>query len=131
LWEQIVHRFHAVSKKLQSKSVNLSTATVLLKEAVDFVSQLRSKFDDVCQTAESTAAKWSAATTFIDAHPDQETVFEELSNDCQLETPRDRFRVNFLPVVDTCIMQLQTRFEFLQNITGLFIFVSGAANDTV
>ena len=27
---------------------------------------------------------------------------------------------NFLPVVDTCLMQLQTRFESSQNITGLF-----------
>jgi len=26
----------------------------------------------------------------------------------------------FLPVVDTCLMQLQTRFESLQNIIGLF-----------
>jgi len=52
------------------ETVNLSTATVslglLLKEAVDFVSQLKSKFNDVCQTAESTAAKWGAATTFKD-----------------------------------------------------------------
>ena len=38
LWEQILRCIYAVSKHLQSKSVNLSTATVLLQEAADFVS---------------------------------------------------------------------------------------------
>lgn len=122
LWEHILRCIYAVSKHLQSKSVNLSTATVLLKEAADFVSQLRSKFDDVCQRAESTATQWGAEATFKDTRIRTKKRFlEELSNDCRLETPRDRFRVKiFLPVVDTCLMQLQTRFESLQNITGLF-----------
>jgi len=72
LWEQILRCIYAVSKHLQSKSVNMSTATTSLKEAVDFVSQLRSKFDDVCQSAESTATQWGAETTFKEghAHPD-------------------------------------------------------------
>ena len=43
LWEQILCFIYAVSKQLQSKSINLSTATVLLKETVDFVLQLRRK----------------------------------------------------------------------------------------
>ena len=42
----------------------------------------------------------------------------------RLETPHNRFRVKvFLPVVDECIMQLQTRFESLQNVLGLFSFL--------
>lgn len=95
LWEQILRCIYAVSKQLQSKSVNLSTATVLLKDALDFVSQLRSKFDDVCFAAESTATKWGAETTFKDTRiRTTKRLFEELSNDLRLETPdRDRFRV--------------------------------------
>ena len=98
------------------------TATIFLKEAVDFVSKLRSKFDNVCQRAESTATQWDAETTFNDTRMrTKKQFFEELSNDCRLVTPGDRFRVKkILPVVDTCLMQLQTRFESLQNITGLF-----------
>jgi len=94
LWKHILRCIYAVSKQLQSKSVNLSTATALLKEAVDSVSQLRSKFDDVYQAAESTATKWGAETAFKDTRiRTQKRFFEELSNDCRLETPRDRFRV--------------------------------------
>ena len=96
LWGHILRCIYAVSKQLQSKSVNLSTATALLKEAVDFDSQLRSnlKFDDACQAAESTATKWGAETTFKGTRiRTQKRFFEELSNDCRLETPRDRFRV--------------------------------------
>jgi len=36
-------------KLRRTQVMNLSTATVRLKEATDFVSQLGSKFDDVCQ----------------------------------------------------------------------------------
>ena len=125
LWEQILCSLYAVSKQLQSKSVNLSTAIVLLKEAVDFVCQWRNKFDDVCQTAESTATKWDIVeTTFKETHIRTKKRFlEELLSDCRLETSRDRFRVtNFLLVVDTCFIQLRMRFESLQSITGLFSF---------
>ena len=94
LWEHILHCIYAVSKHLQSKSVNLSTATIFLKEAVDFVFQLMSKFDDVCQRAESTATQWGAETTFNDTHIwTKKRFFEELSNDCRFQTHRDRFRV--------------------------------------
>jgi hypothetical protein len=125
LWEQILRCIYAVSKQLQSKSVNLSTATRLLKEAVDFVCELRSKFDDVCRTAESTASKWGAATTFKESRTiTKKRFFGELASDCRLDTPRDRFRVKiFLPVVDKCIMQLKTRFESLHNVTRLFSFL--------
>ena len=80
---------------MQSKSVNLSTSIALLKEAIDFVCQVRNKFNDVSQTAESTAKKWGVSEiTFKDLHIQTKKRFlEELSNDCRLETPRDRFGV--------------------------------------
>jgi len=77
----------------------MQTSTVKIREFVnstDFVSQLRSKFDDVCQRAESTATQWGAETTFKDTRiRTKKRFFEELSNDCRLETSRDRFRVTF------------------------------------
>jgi len=45
-------------------------------------------------TAQSTATKWGAESTFKDARiGTKKRYFDELSNDCRLETPRDRFGV--------------------------------------
>ena len=87
---------------------------------------MRSKFDDVCQTAESKLQNGA-----LKPHPIKDTrirtkkrFLAELSNNSRLETPHNRFRVQvFLPVVDKCVKQLQTRFKSLQNIIGLFLFL--------
>jgi len=112
---------------------------------------LRSKFDDVCQRAESTATQWGAETTFKNTRiRTKKRFFEELSNDCRLETFRDRFRVNIFFIIIIIIslikqidkMQSYGCWHVLNAVANalrisaehnwsFFMFVSGAANDSI
>ena len=125
MWKKILHAIYAVSKQLQTKSANLSVSVALLGETVTFISTLRNDFDNICQSAEDMARKWGAEASFKDTRTrTRKRFFYELSNDTRLESPRDRFRVHiFLPVVDTCLGQLKTRFESLRGIVDLFSFL--------
>ena len=109
---------YAVSKQLQSKSVNLSASVAILGGTVAFVSKLRQSFHDICISSESMAKKLCFQIRFNETQSWAKKLFhEELASDYPLEAPRDQFIVNvFLPVVDVCLSQLKIRFESLQEV---------------
>ena len=125
MWEKILRAVYAVSKQLPSKSANLSASVVLLGETVTFISTLKNDFDNICQLAEDIAKKWGVETSFNGTRiRTRKRFFDELLNDACLESPRDRFRIHvFLPVVDTCLGHLKTRYGSFRCIVDLFSFL--------
>ena len=125
VWEKILRAVYAISKQLQSKSINLAVLVGLLRETVDFVSGIRNDFDTFCEAAETLARKWGIQTQFKETRKRTKKCFlGEIADDRRLETPSEQFRVNVsLPVVDTCLGQFSSRFESLQNVVGVFSFL--------
>jgi len=125
LWEKILRSVRAVSKLLQSKTVDLSVAVQLLESAVQTVASLRGEFEQMCQEARIFAAKWQVDAPFHDKRKRTVKKFiDELANDERLETVEGRFRVGvYLPTVNICLSQMKTRFESLQRVVNNFQFV--------
>ena len=76
---------------------------VLLGETFTFISTVRNNYDNVCEFAEDMAKKWGVEASFDDTRTQRrKRFFDELSNDAQLESPHDQFRVHiFIAMVDT------------------------------
>ena len=94
-------------------------------ENVTFISIVRNDFDNICQLAEDMAKKLGVETSFNGTRiRRRKKFFDELLKDARLESRLDRFRIHvFLPVVDTCLGRLKTRFESLRCIVDLFSFL--------
>ena len=125
VWEKILRAVYAVSKQLQSKSVNLATSAALLGETVDFIRNPRNEFDSMCDSTKELAKKVGMKVAFKDTRArTKKRFFDELASDYRLETSREKFRVTVVvPVIDTCLGQLNTRFESLQSVIRIFSFL--------
>ena len=125
LWEKILRAVRAVSKLLQSKTVDLSNAVQLLETAVQSVATLRDDFERFGNEAKAFAAKWHVDATFEEKRRRKATVFaDELAVDERLHTTEGRFRVGvYLPKVDTCLNRLKRRFESLELVVNTFRFL--------
>lgn len=124
-WEKILQCTKAVSKMLQSETVDLSVATDLLKSAMDKVQSLRNNFDAICQTAEGLANKWQFEAKFQNKIARvKKKFFDELACDERLETAKDSFRIKvYLPTIDMCHSQMKSRFKSLQEVVDTFQFL--------
>ena len=78
---------HAVSKSLQSKTVDLSAAVQLLGTAFKSVSSMRDNFDQLMNEAKAFAAKWHLDAKFeVKRLRTAKKFYDELAMDERLKT---------------------------------------------
>jgi len=113
LQDKILQIVNIPSKSLQSVTMDLFTARDLLKTALADVSGLRNKFPDLKLEASALCQKLDIDDQFPEKRNRQaKRHFDELAVDHRFSDPEELFRIKtFLPMIDTVVTQLDTRFE--------------------
>lgn len=136
LWRDILHRFNAVSKTLQTENLQMDVAVNLLESLCKFVKDLRQKFD----VYESKAKKFSEISDYSDAfvrgkkRSTQCAPYEGSGEDVRLHGS-NKFRVEtFLPIIDTLTSELERRtqvYHGINNRFGFFTKLSSLQDDQI
>ena len=118
LQDKILQIVNTRPKRLQSVTMDLFTAKYLLKTALADVSALRDKFLDLKLEASALCQKLGIDDQFPEKRNRQaKRHFDELAVDHWFNDPEELFRIKmFLPMIDTVVTQLDTRFEGTQRI---------------
>lgn len=125
LWNEILSRFNAVSKLLQSEKVNLSVAVKMLKSLIVFIREKRDGFDDY----ESKSKAKSVVKEYHDTQRRQtkrSSILAFADGGCSNEEllGREKFRVEtFLPIIDTLVSSLELRSKAYIDIFERFGFL--------
>jgi hypothetical protein len=120
---QILGPLDIISKQLQSKSSDLSTATVLLESLLRDLFALRNDWETTLSCAKVLAKSWGIKSDFFAPKRVSHVrkFFDELSSDSRLESAEKRFQVEvFNTVIDITTSQLKTRFHSLQQTDEQF-----------
>lgn len=125
VWEKILRPLHGVSKNLQYQDTDLQKARDQLENAYQSIQKLRENYDSVVEDAKVLCFKWGISTKPKSTRPRfAKKYFDDVDGDRRLQITEDNFRIKvFLPVVDTVLSQLKTRFLGLQNVCSTFDFL--------
>ncbi len=125
VWEKILRHVRVVSKLLQSQDVDLSLVTNLLATTDKHFRDLRAAFTTVHDEATAFADKHGADKQFqITRQRKVKRFHDECHSDECLVNTMDIFRVTVFNVtLDSCISQLQTRFNSVRTINERFGFI--------
>jgi hypothetical protein len=125
LWATLLNRFNNVNVALQSSSLDLNNAVVLLKSLCEYVATLREQFE----LFEENGKALSGCCEYKD-YSGRKRVrsvkvkrFEGQSADANL-SPRDKFRTGvFLAIIDSMTGALQKRLDAYTVVRDLFGFL--------
>lgn len=105
LWERILRSLRVVSKTLQSMDSNIHFAVAQLESTIKELTDLRSKYDDVVETAKDLCVKWKILFRY-NSKRQRIAVrhYEEVDSDRRLTITEDNFKVEiYYPVLDTVL----------------------------
>lgn len=119
---KILTAINIVSKYLQDPSIDLLTASSLLKQAQNNMMQLRNDFQGILVEAKQIATNWKIIPIFrARRQRHAKKFFDELAVDERIQHPEEKFRVFvFNKCVDIIIQQLTARYESMNDITDKF-----------
>ncbi|XP_076885040.1 uncharacterized protein LOC143534429 [Bidens hawaiensis] len=127
IWHEVLDKMNIVSKRLQSKDMNLEIAIKEIKRLIDFFKEFRENgFSKAIDEAKKIAFEMGIDLIFAQK---REIKRKKQSDDCSssqeaLFTPQENFRVNyFLYIIDQAITSLETRFDQFKNYEKLFGFL--------
>lgn len=126
LWGEVLERFDKTSKSLQSETMDLNTAVLLLGSLCGFVESLRDEFEKFVQEGKTLSGaemfskeKMRNRKRNVRLQPLDYAKGEE----AQL-TVADEFRVNgFIAVIDTLQIELRKRSAAYEKLSKLFGFL--------
>ena len=103
-WTSVLGRFHKVSKAIQKSELTLSTCVQLYNSLLDFLREIRDRFDEFDQQAKATLPdidyKAVSRRQKIASGP-----LSEFSS-------KDRFRINsFIPILDALELNLKKSYR--------------------
>ncbi|XP_076884678.1 uncharacterized protein LOC143533942 [Bidens hawaiensis] len=119
IWYEMLDKVNIVSKRLQSKDMNLEIAIKEIKRLIDFFKEFReNSFSKAIDEAKKIAFEMGIDPIFA-----QKRVIKrkKQSDECSSSqeasfTPQENFRVNyFLCIIDQAITSLETRFDQFKN----------------
>ncbi|XP_044134789.1 zinc finger MYM-type protein 1-like [Bufo gargarizans] len=122
LQSKIFDTINVVSKLLQSKNIDLSSAAHLIQKAAPVFSKYRDNFDGAKQTAVELAEKWNIQPQFENKRARKvKRHFDELSIDERLQDPEQYFKTGvFYRCLDIVTNQLSNRFAGMSNVMQRF-----------
>lgn len=125
IWEKILRALHGVSKSLQNPSTNLHNACQNLKEVKTVIENLRDNYKNILLECKELCSRWGISPNFyVKRIRFASQYFDEIDGDRRLNITDENFMVKiFLPVIDTVIFQLNSRFQGLQKVTENFDFL--------
>jgi hypothetical protein len=103
----------------------LHNACQNLNEAQSIIENLRDSYENILLECKELCSRWGMTPNF---HVKRSRLalqyFDEIDDDRRLNITDENFRVKiFLPVIDTVIFQLNSRFQGLQEVTENFDFL--------
>ncbi|XP_075716875.1 zinc finger MYM-type protein 1-like [Rhinoderma darwinii] len=138
LQAKVLENVNLVSKMLQSKDMDLCTATKLVDNATQVLSDFRNNYDEAKRTAITLAETWSIQAKFVNKRVKKvKRHFDELCLDERLQDPKERFKTTvFYQCLDIAINQLQNRFSAMNTVLQRFKILqpatlSGESDDVV
>ncbi|KAM9330997.1 zinc finger MYM-type protein 1-like [Gastrophryne carolinensis] len=122
LQSKILENVNPVSKLLQSKDMDLSTATKLIHNATQALSRFRNNYEEIKRTSISLAEEWGIAAKFENKRAKKvKRLFDELCLDERLQDPEERFKTTvFYRCLDITINQLHNRFSGMNTVIERF-----------
>lgn len=107
---------HGVSKSLQNPNTNLHNACQNLKEAKTVIENLRDNYGNILLECNDLCSRWGISHNFhVKRNMFVTKYFDEVGGDRRLNVTNENFRIKiFLPVIDTVLFQLNSRFQGLQ-----------------
>lgn len=124
-WEKILRALHGVSKSLQKQNTNLYNACQNLNEVKTIIENLRDSYENILLECKELWSRWGITPNFhVKRSRLAPQYFDEIDGDRRLNITDENFRAKiFLPVIDTVIFQLNSRFQGLQEVTENFDFL--------
>ncbi|XP_065658998.1 zinc finger MYM-type protein 1-like [Hydra vulgaris] len=122
LLSKILNEVHIPSKLLQTKNLDLTTASGSLENASKNLKQYRKMFDSAKLEAVEKATTWQIPAIFFQKRRKiVKRHFDELSTDHRFDSSEEIFRINiFIKILDVVINQLDNRFKGMQEVVQLF-----------
>ncbi|XP_057770617.1 uncharacterized protein LOC130990394 [Salvia miltiorrhiza] len=126
IWHNILNKTNLISKKLQSKDMQIDVAIVILKGLISYFEKYR---EDGFQSALTLAKELASKMEIDPIFPPKRMIRrkKQFDESCQEEIPlsdEEYFRINyFLVIVDIAILSLKTRFEQLTIFEDIFGFL--------
>ena len=115
-WTRVLGRFHRVSKALQKSDLLLTTCAELYSSLVDFLSEIRDKFDEFDLQAKVTLQNINCRAVTRRPRNAPEAL-SELSS-------KDRFRINsFILMLDALEANVRQRAIVYSDIAKMFLFL--------
>ncbi|XP_057802667.1 uncharacterized protein LOC131017936 [Salvia miltiorrhiza] len=126
IWHNILNKTNLISKKLQSKDMQIDVAIVILKGLISYFEKYR---EDGFQSALTLAKELASKMEIDPIFPPKRMIRrkKQFDESCQEEitlSDEEFFRINyFLVIVDIAILSLKTRFEQLTIFEDIFGFL--------
>ena len=129
IWQKILERFHKTTIILQGASVDLNSATALLKGLVVFIQSLRTRFDIFEQRAKSNSAcvDYYKSSRIRSGNPKYGIYPEDTSI-----SSRNKFlNSTFFVVIDKLEAELMFRLKAYQDVSNRFGFLKNLASTSL
>uniref|UniRef100_A0A8C5QMR9 Zinc finger MYM-type protein 1 n=2 Tax=Leptobrachium leishanense TaxID=445787 RepID=A0A8C5QMR9_9ANUR len=128
LQTKIFSHVNIISKVLQSKDMELSSAVQLIQNAVTALSTYRDHFEEAKETAAALAEKWGISAEFTNKRIKKvKRHFDELCMDQRLADPEERFKTTvFYRCLDIITNQLSDRFKGMNAVFHRFKIIQPA-----
>uniref|UniRef100_A0A8C5Q7S8 HAT C-terminal dimerisation domain-containing protein n=1 Tax=Leptobrachium leishanense TaxID=445787 RepID=A0A8C5Q7S8_9ANUR len=127
LQTKIFSHVNIISKVLQSKDMELSSAVQLIQNAVTALSTYRDHFEEAKETAAALAEKWGISAEFTNKRIKKVSRHFELCMDQKLADPEERFKTTvFYRCLDIITNQLSDRFKGMNAVFHRFKIIQPA-----
>lgn len=126
LWENILRILNVVSKLLQGVNYSIEMASTLMNQSISQINELRNNYDGILSKSKELCTKWNITVPFhLVRKQFANKRFDDFDGDFRLDINEENFKIKvFLPVLDTILFQLHSRFEGMVTIINNFKFLS-------
>lgn len=126
LCENILRILNVVSKLLQGNSFSIEMASTLMDQSIFQINQSRNNYDEILSKSKELCAKWNISVPFHSVRKIfANKKFDDFDGDSRLDINEENFKIKvFLPVCDTILFKLHSRFEEMLIIVNNLKFLS-------
>ncbi|XP_060863504.1 zinc finger MYM-type protein 1-like [Metopolophium dirhodum] len=109
---------NVVSKLLQGVNYSIEMASTLMNQSITQINELRNNYDGILSKSKELCAKWNITVPFhLVRKQFANKRFDDFDGDFRLDINEENFKIKvFLPVLDTILFQLHSRFEGMVTI---------------
>ncbi|XP_060859483.1 zinc finger MYM-type protein 1-like [Metopolophium dirhodum] len=105
---------------------SIEMASTLMNQSITQINELRNNYDGILSKSKELCAKWNITVLFhLVRKQFANKRFDDFDGDFRLDINEENFKIKvFLPVLDTILFQLHSRFEGMVTIVNNFKFLS-------